>query len=320
MFIFTLFIRYLGLFLKSLRNLSTQRLRGWLILVAVSVAASGCTMAKLGYDMVPTWSHWQLDRYFALDDEQRVIVGRSIDALHRWHRTEQLPGYVAFLKRVDEQMQAPRPAGEAPDAALIARWRVQVTDAWNPVAERLAPAMAELAVTLRPEQIDRLQKRLDESNVEYREKTLPDSPQARERARAERVLKRAAFFLGSLDAAQERELRTLAARLPASEETWLAERLRRQRSLIALLRKLSRDKPALAEGTRLARDYLLTMWTPQEGRRASIEESTAASDALSARMLAGATARQQAYFIKTVRTYATDFQSLSGIAVASQGR
>ena len=165
-------------------------------------------MAKFGYDMLPTWAHWQIERYLSLDEDQRAIVSRRIDELHRWHRRVQLPKYVAFLSEVEDQVRTADPARTASagsvDAALIARWRDRIGEAWIPVAEHLAPGLAELALTLRPEQIERLRRRLADGDDEYREKFLAETPKARAEARADRVVKRAeTCLLYTSDAADE---------------------------------------------------------------------------------------------------------------------
>jgi hypothetical protein len=283
-------------------------LRLWAPVVASCLAATSCSMAKFGYDTLPTWAHWQVERYFALDEEQREIVSRNLDDLHRWHRRSQLPQYVAFLREVDDGLRT------SVDAADVARWRDRVAEAWIPLADRIAPGLAELALTLRPEQIDRMRKRLEESNEEAREKYLPiDRPV--EEVRAERVVKRAEFFFGRLTRAQQRELQTLAAVLPPSEETWLAERESRQKRFVALLRKIHRERPSRAEATRLCREYLRSMWHSHDARRRDrIDATTAASDELTAYMLARATPAQRAHLSKLLRGYAEDFASLSGIA------
>ncbi len=297
-------------------------LRLWAPLVASCLVATSCSMAKFGYDVLPTWAHWQIERYLSLDEDQRAIVSRRVDELHRWHRRVQLPKYVAFLSEVEEQVRPNDPArpgaAGAVDAALVARWRDRVSEAWIPFAEHLAPGLAELALTLRPEQIERLRRRLADADDEYREKFLAENSKARAEARADRVVKRAETFLGRLDSAQLRELRMLAAAMPAREDDWLAERQRRQNGLVALLRTLSTERPGQREATRLAREYLLSMWTSQnERRRARLEAAIGESDALSADTLAKATPAQRAHLVKLVRGYADDFRALSGAALAS---
>jgi hypothetical protein len=283
----------------------------------MAVGVGGCSMTRFGYDMLPTWSQWQVDRWLALDDDQRAIVVRHLDDLHGWHRRTQLPGWAGQLRQLDADLRGAEP-GILLDVAAVARWRGRVTEVWTPLAERLAPAVAELAVTLRPEQIERLRRRMAESEAEWREKFLPERSRDREQARGDRVVKRAEFFLGRLDRAQERELRALAAALPATEEAWFAERQQRNRAVLAFFETMARERPAAREATRQARELLLAMWTPREGARArQLEEAIAASDALTVRMLARATPAQRAHLTKTVQTYAQDFQSLSGTALAS---
>jgi hypothetical protein len=289
-----------------------QVLRLWAPIVASCLAATSCSMAKFGYDTLPTWAQWQVQRYFDLDDAQRELVSRHLDDLHRWHRRSQLPQYVGFLQEVDDGLRT------RVDAADIGRWRDRIGEAWAPVADRLAPGLAELALTLRPEQIERARKRLDERSEELRRDYLPEGKPSDE-ARAERVVKRAEFFLGRLGRQQKRELEALAAALPATEETWLAERESRQRRFVALLNRIHREKPPRAEAVRWCREYLEGMWQPHDQRRRHrLDAAIAASDQLSAEMLARATPAQRAHLSKLVRGYAEDFGTLAGLKVAAR--
>lgn len=279
---------------------------------------SGCSATRLGYDFVPTWAQWQIDGWLATDDEQRAIISRHLDEIHAWHRRAQLPAYVEALRQFEEELGGLDPVAPA-DAARVARWRTRVTDLWTPVAERLAPGLAELAVTLRPEQLERLRRRLEESDAKWREKFLPERARDREQARGDRIIKRAEFFLGRLDRAQERELRALAATLPASEEAWFAERQQRNRAVLAFFETLSRERPPPREAARRAREFLTGFWVPRDPRRArQLEEAIAASDQLSAVMFARATPAQRAHLQRTARGYTQDFLALSGIATASR--
>jgi hypothetical protein len=282
------------------------------LLAACALLLSGCTMARLGYDWLPAWSSWQLDRYLALDEDQRALVSRRVDEIHRWHRRGQLPGYAEFLGEVEAQLRGATPGASEPVA--VGRWRLRVTEAWAPLAERLAPAVAELALTLRPDQIERLRRRLAEADEEYREKFLPEKPADRIAARADRVVKRAEFFLGRLEGNQERELRQLAAAMPPTEELWYAERQRRNQALLGLLTRLSRERPPAAEATRQVREALLVFWTPADpGRRQRLDEAVALSDQLSTQLLARASAAQRAHLLKTLRGYAQDFVRLAAL-------
>lgn len=283
-----------------------QVLRLWAPLVATAIATTGCSMARLGYDALPTWAHWQVERYFDLDEQQRDIVGRHLDELHRWHRRSQLPEYGAFLRAVDDRLRTPV------DAEAFGPWRDRVGEAWEALAERLAPGVAELGLTLREEQIRRLRERFADANEKLRGEMLPAKGKTREEARAERLVKRAEFFLGRLTSAQAREISVLAAGLPPTEEAWLAEREARQRGFLRLLEQLRREQPPKAEARRLAREYLVGMWTPHEVRRGNrIERSIEAGDQFAAQVLEIATPKQRAHLSKLIAGFAADFEALS---------
>lgn len=283
-----------------------QVLRLWAPLVATAIAATGCSMAKLGYDAMPTWAHWQVERYLDLDEAQRDIVSRHLDEVHRWHRRTQLPEYAAFLREVDDRLRTPV------DAAELGLWRDRVGAAWEALAERLAPGVAELGLTLREDQIRRMRERFADSNEELREEMLPAKGRTLEEARAERLVKRAEFFLGRLTSAQAREISVLAAGLPPGEEAWLAEREARQRGFVRLLEQLRREQPSRAEARRLSREYLLGMWKSHEVRRGQrIERSIEAGDELAAQVLANATQKQRTHLSKLLTGFATDFETLA---------
>ncbi len=288
-------------------NLNTRRIWLLLALVASCLAAAGCSFSKLGYDTLPTLAQWRIDRYLDLDERQREIVARNLEELHQWHRHAQLAQYGGFLRTVDDRLRTPV------DADQVRAWRGRVDQAWAVFAERLAPGVVELAPTLRPEQIARLRRRLAESNESYRETHLPPDPGARERARAERVVKRAEFFLGDLEGEQVRELAARAREMPSAEDAWLAEREARQQRVVSVLERLRTEPMPREQALALVRETLASLWDsrdPQRHRR--LEQARSASDALTASMVEQATPRQRAHLSNLLRGYAQDFDALSG--------
>lgn len=280
--------------------------RALLPLVASCLLATACSYTRFGYDLAPTWLGWQVDRHFGLDSVQRELVSSRIDALHRWHRQTQLPAYTGFLESVHARLEGP----VGPED--VGAWREQALAAWTPIAERVAPDLAALALTLRPAQLERLARRFDESNRELRRELLPESAERREAARVERVLERVRFFTGSLPAAQEREIRALAAALPASEADWLAEREARQRVVLELLGRIVRERPAPETAERWCREALVGLWRSADPVRGeAIARSTAASDALSATILRSAAPALRDRVAARLRAFADDFSVLA---------
>src|SRR5690606_3676971 len=101
---------------------------------------------------------WQVDRYLDLDDEQEALVTRRAKDVQGWHRQNLLPVYAEFLRGVEEELRTPVTVEQ------VAEWRQTVVRGWFPLAEQLAPAVAELALTLRPEQIAHFREALAKAN------------------------------------------------------------------------------------------------------------------------------------------------------------
>lgn len=286
-----------------------RRLGLWLMLAAACLAAAGCSFVRLGYDTLPRLLMWEIDGYLALDDEQKAIVARHLEEIHRWHRREQLPQYGLFLRGVDDELRNGVHAGR------VAAWRARVGTAWTPLAERLAPALADLAPTLRPAQVERLRQKLEDSDKKYRERHLPPEPGALVEARGERLVKRAKFFFGEVSFDQGQALRQRAGALPAAEEAWYLERRARHEALVALIDRLRREQMPRERAVEVARAYLVSMWrSPDPQRRARLDQSLAASDALAVNAVADATPRQRAYLSRLLVGYAQDAEVLAASA------
>lgn len=287
-----------------------RRLGLWLMLAAACLAAAGCSFVRLGYDTLPRLLAWELDGYLALDDEQKAIVARHLEEIHRWHRREQLPEYGVFLRRVDDELR-----NGGVDAGRIAAWRTRVGAAWTPLAERLAPLLVDLAPTLRPAQVERLRQRLEASDRKFRERHLPPEAGAIVEERGDRLVKRAKFFFGEVSFEQGQALRVRAAALPPAEEAWYLERKARNEALVALIDRLRRERMPRERALEIARAQLASMWrSPDPQRRARIEQSLSASDALSAAELGRATSRQRAYLSQLIAGYAQDAEVLAASA------
>ena len=129
-----------------------------LLCMCLLVALAACSTIRLGYEKLPFLAGWQVDRYLDLTSEQEAMVYRRLRSLQAWHRETQLPKYAALLRQVEEQIDEPM------TVERIAAWRGGGLATWQALVERLAPAVAELAVTLSPAQIAHLERRLAEEN------------------------------------------------------------------------------------------------------------------------------------------------------------
>ena len=299
-----------------------------LALLAMSLLMSACTAVKLGYENLPLVVGWQADRFLSLDESQDALVSRHAKALQSWHRKSLLPVYADFLSEVEAELAKPVSPRQ------VGQWRQTVVDAWKPLAERAAPAVAEVALTLRPEQLAHLRKALARSNDKSAAKYRQPDPVKRQEARYERLVERAESLLGSTSAAQKELMRASSAAMVRNEDAWWRARLARQKAMVDLLVEVSSQKPAAEEATRRVRQVLVGLFghhdngpgaiagsdggagvpEPAENHdlRLNVEEASSAGDDMTAGLLALATPEQRRHMLKRLDGYRQDFRVLAG--------
>jgi hypothetical protein len=283
------------------------RRAGAAALAAGLAVAAGCSMiGRLGYEHLPTLASWRADTYLSLNAEQKALASRRIEALHAWHRSTQLDDYAGLLREVQRAVAA----GDV-DEARIRGWRLAMFDRWKPIADRAAPAVAEVAVTLEPAQLQRLRDEMERDNEKIRREWLPPGRAERVEARTKRYVERAELFLGALTPEQRQLARKLAAEVPDGEEQWFAQRLLRQQDLVATFERIRSERPDAATASAWMRAHLMRYAQVRDGPgRPFSESSLAASDAMSARMLALATPKQRQHLQRKLQEWIDLIESL----------
>lgn len=199
-------------------------------------------MAGLGYSHADLVASWEADRYFDLDRDQKHAFDAKFEQLYAWHRYEQLPEYVAFLREAKQRLQRGYAGADLEWFAegLKTRYRVLV--------KRAAPDAADLLATLSAQQIDALQRRWDRDNRKFvRERHLDDTAGARKRARAKRMMSQIETWTGNLTGAQETRIAALIDEIPDTARLRYEDRLRRQHEFVELLGLRKGDRRAFAE-------------------------------------------------------------------------
>lgn len=279
--------------------------------ILVAMAVSACSMVRVGYESAPWYASWQLDRYWALDSEQAGHAQERVEDLVRWHRRSELPEYSRWLRRVSERVQAPIDLEEATS------WRRTMAGFWGRTGQRLGPGLTRIIVTLRPEQIERMKRRMTSENNDYIKEFLPDDPGERQRRRVKRIEQRIEYYLGDV-AGEQREIVLQKARaMSQNEEIWYRERLARQQDFLRLLARLSRPGQPLSEAQREEAErhvvgYLASLWEPADPqRRNSLESVMRASDEITVAVLNVATPRQKDKLSRRLLGWAEDIEALA---------
>ena len=281
---------------------------GILLLGALFAALAGCSLVSITYNNAAFFAVWGADAYFGLSSAQSSDLRARLDRMFAWHRAEQMREYASFLAKVQARVQGPIDGNDMAWLYAESRKRYQL------VVDMAAPDAAALALTLRPEQIDRLEQRFARTDQAYADSDVNvPLTQARERSVRD-TLKGVEKWLGSLDESQKSRLRARAAELPFEPRLSHEEYVRRHREMIALLRAGLSGEP---ESRRLLEAGLrrsLGRW--QEGQSAAhaefIARQTAAYQRFFAEAATLATPTQREHATERLQYYIDEIGALSG--------
>ena len=204
-------------------------------LCSVLGLVSGCSALRIAYGTAPDLVYWWLDRYIDFNDTQTPRVHEAIKQWFAWNRRTQLPDYAALLARAQAEVLADT------TPARVCEWQADLTARAHTAFDQVAPAAAELMLTITPQQISYLEQRYAKFNAEYRDEYLqPDSRKRADEARR-RVVDRAETLYGELDEAQQERIAEGLKRSPFDPELWLVERRARQQEVLQILRRLGAE-------------------------------------------------------------------------------
>ncbi len=196
-------------------------------------------MVRLGYDRAPSLAYWWLDGYVDFDDDQIPRVHAGIDAWMRWHRATQLPDYADRLAVLGRAAPTPITAKAACAWFDGMRRRVDVA------LDHAVPALAELALTLTPRQIEHIERRYAKGNEAMRTDFLDPDRKRRHDKSVERAIDRFEMLYGRLDDPQRAAVAQRVADSPFDPQRWLDERIAHQREVLATLRRVQAERASL---------------------------------------------------------------------------
>ena len=282
------------------------------VLASVTLLVAACSQLQLGYNNADTVLAYSLDSYLDLDDEQERLARERIGALHRWHRSTQLPGYVQLLNDAQKKIAGPVSAAE------VREFNTGVNRALAALGEQAAPDLARLALTLKPAQVERLADKLAKDTSKDRRELVRFSGAASLEQRVERYVDQAEGWFGTLSPAQREVIRASLERRPDAQEAWMQERERRQRELVAVIARIRAEQPPLAAATAWIREYFAQLAEPRDPqRRARLAQARQENAELLAQLINSATPAQRASLAKKLRGYATDLDALAAKAATA---
>jgi ribosomal protein S13 len=224
--------------------------------LAFALLLIGCSALRLGYSNGESVVYWWLDGYVDLEPDQKPWVRDRIKNLFAWHRKTQLQDYAQLFAQTQQRLQKNTPvtAAEIMDRYGIIRQRSVA------VIDKALPDLTDLAMELEPEQLVRLEKKFASNNDSYRKDYLQGDIERRQEARFKKVMKQAEYWFGNFSPEQEKQIRALSDARPLNNELWMAERMERQKQLLATLKKIQTENVAKDAAMGMLREHSKSMF------------------------------------------------------------
>lgn len=266
---------------------------------------AACSTIKLGYNNADMLVLHGVDRYVDLDDEQEQMVRQRVNGLLAWHRATQLTDYASFIQHARSSL------GGSVTGAEVREFSDGLSARMARLAERAAPDIAALALTLRPAQIEQLERKLVDDNIKARKESAREVKQAVDE-RAKKYAERSEFWFGKLTPEQVRTVRASLAGRPVDSLYWLEARERRTRDLVALLRRIHAERPAEEVAADWFRAYFRDLRQPSDPeQRARAEAFRRDNATLVSQLINSATAEQRAHLDRRLAGFQSDFVQLA---------
>ncbi|MBB5370099.1 MULTISPECIES: DUF6279 family lipoprotein [unclassified Janthinobacterium] len=294
-----------------MKNFNTQapysRRFTYAVLALLLAAMTACSGLRLAYNNGDTVLYWWLNAYVDLDRDQKDWVRDDIGKLFDWHRKTQLKDYVEILRTGQKQLQ-----GNVTQADLIADY-AEVKQRTQTLLLKAAPELADLARSLKPEQIVQMEKKFKSNNDDYRKKYLSGDQEQRQKLRYKKAMEQFELWFGSFSSEQEAVLRKASDARPLDNAIWLDERMRRQQNVLTLVKKVQQEKLSKDATVTLINGLIKDSFERLEHseRKAFFDayENSTAQFVLTAIQLA--TPAQKAHAIKRMQGWIDDFNSLA---------
>jgi hypothetical protein len=223
------------------------------LLLCVVLALSACSMVRLAYNHGESLSYWWLDSYVDFNRDQRPLVSDRLDRLFEWHRKTQLRDYIQLLGDAQKRLQ------QRSDRATVLADFAEFKKRAIIIAEQAAPDMADLAMSLKAQQLANIEKKFANGNDKYRSDYLRGDLAQRQRHRYKNVMEQAEYWFGDFNREQENAIRRALETVPLDNELYMASRLKRQREQLDLLGRIVNEKPPREQVIQMLRDYAVNL-------------------------------------------------------------
>lgn len=239
---------------------------------------SGCSSIQIGYNQSDTLIRWWIDDHLDLNDAQEDFVNAALKQQISWHRSNVLPKINDDLGKLRLKLSKPLSASEVMDSYQDIRKHSYTT------IEHFGKDFSRFALTLNPEQLRVMEKKFSSTNEKFRKDFMSGSAQKQLQKRIDRTIDRTENFFGNLSNEQELQIAKIVQNHPVDMASIYKERLRRQRDMLSLLKKILTEKPRSEAVEILFANYVKTfeLGTTPEQKEVETKRAETLSQMISA--------------------------------------
>jgi Family of unknown function (DUF6279) len=269
----------------------------------------GCSALRVGYNQADWLAYRWLDNYADFDDAQALRVRDAIVVWFAWHRKTQLIDYADLLLRIDADVLA----DTSPER--VCRWWGEIRTRLDGSVTQAVPAIADLAATLTPAQLESIERRYGKSNAAFRNEFMQPDRAKRSSEAVKRVLGRSESLYDGLDPFQRERLEQWVADSPYDPTLAFEERRRRQQDALQMLRLLTGEPVDSATAQGLIRGWLQRIdRSPREVLRLHAERTVQHNCRIAANVHNSTSPAQRRTASKKLRAWAADLRILASDA------
>ncbi|MFL6674772.1 MAG: DUF6279 family lipoprotein [Massilia sp.] len=281
-----------------------------LFLIALLALAAGCSTIRFTYNHGDTLLYWWLNAYLDLDSDQADWVKKDIDNLFQWHRKTQLRDYAGLLTNWQRQL-----AANPTQADLLSDYR-DIKTRTELLAFKALPDLADLARSVKPDQIGQIEKKFRKNNDDFRKKFMSGDIDKQRRVRFDKAMDQLELWFGHFSGDQQAVLRKASDARPLANDVLLQERMLRQQKILSLLRRVQQERlnkeQTMAAIHDLLRDFFDRMEAPE--RKAFYDAYADSTSKFILTAIRMATPAQKAHAQKRMQGWIEDFNSLATAA------
>ncbi|MDB6141439.1 MAG: lipoprotein [Pseudomonas sp.] len=277
------------------------------LLIVVLTTVCGCTRVGLAYRHLDVIIPWSLNDYLSMNSTQKEWLDERLKENLSWHCTTQLPGYLAWLDRLQHMVES----NQVTEPELKAR-TTEARQAIEQITKQITPSAVDLLRQLDDKQVQTLQEAFAKDLREHQDDYLKPPLNKQISDRAERMEKRLDPWIGSLTPAQHQLIGRWSAVLGGQNTLWIENRAHWQSLFIAAVKqRTASDFPQRIAQLLQERD---SFWSPQY--RQAYDQTEQAAIHLLVDLMAVSTPEQRQRLLKKIADVREDFNNLACLKAA----